>query len=151
MRLRGKRFLLISSRAKASPRILSPHSSSSPTKKELFVTITCFIRYEIDPFKKDLFKAYADNWAHIIPRLGGHLLGYFVPHEGSNYEAWGLISFSSLASYEAYRKRLRVDDEALANFAFAQRERFILKEERTFPQVVSSSYLQAPTGYVEAT
>ena len=42
------------------------------------------------------------------------------------------------------------DDEAVANFAFAQRERFILKEERTFPQVVSSSYLQAPTGYVEA-
>jgi hypothetical protein len=114
------------------------------------MTITCFIRYEIDPFKKDFFKTYADHWARIIPRLGGHLLGYFVPHEGSNYEAWGLISFSSLAAYEAYRQRLREDDEAMANFAFAQRERFILKEERTFPQVVSSSYLQAPTGYVEA-
>ena len=91
------------------------------------MTITCFIRYEIDPFKKDLFKAYADNWTHIIPRLGGHLLGYFVPHEGSNYEAWGLVSFPSLAAYEAYRQRLREDNEAVANFAFAQRERFILK------------------------
>eukprot|EP01030_Chromulinospumella_sphaerica_P024678 gene24678-24776_t len=99
--------------------------------------ITCFIRYEIDPFQKDQFTAYANNWARIIPRLGGHLLGYFVPHEGSNYEAWGLISFSSLAAYEAYRQRLRVDDEAQANFAFAQRERFILKEERTFPQPVT--------------
>ena len=87
------------------------------------MTLTCFIRYEIDPFKKDLFKAYADNWARIIPRLGGHLLGYFLPHEGSNVEAWGLVSFSSLAAYEAYRQRLREDAEAVANFAFAQRER----------------------------
>ncbi len=114
------------------------------------MTITCFIRYEIDPFKKDQFTAYAENWARIIPRLGGHLLGYFVPHEGSNYEAWGLISFSSLAAYEAYRQRLREDAEAAANFAFAKQERFILKEERTFPQPVPASYLQAPTGYIEA-
>ncbi|MBK7279574.1 MAG: NIPSNAP family protein [Burkholderiales bacterium] len=51
--------------------------------------ITCFIRYEIDPFQKSQFTTYAENWARIIPRLGGHLLGYFVPHEGSSYEAWG--------------------------------------------------------------
>ena len=114
------------------------------------MAITCFIRYEIDPFKKDQFTAYADNWARIIPRLGGHLLGYFVPHEGSNYEAWGLISFRSLAAYEAYRQRLREDAEAQANFVFAQRERFILKEERSFPKAVPTSYLQAPTGYIEA-
>ena len=114
------------------------------------MTITCFIRYEIDPFQKDQFTTYANNWARISPRLGGHLLGYFAPHEGSNYEAWGLISFASLAAYEAYRQRLRADDEAQANFAFAQRERFILKEERTFPQSVPASYLQAPTGYLEA-
>jgi hypothetical protein len=115
------------------------------------MTITCFIRYEIEPFQKNQFTAYAENWARIIPRLGGHLLGYFVPHEGSNYEAWGLISFPSLAAYEAYRQRLRADDEAAANFAFAQRERFILKEERTFPLAVPASYLQAPTGYIAAT
>ncbi len=115
------------------------------------MSITCFIRYEIDPFKKDQFTAYSQNWARIIPRLGGHLVGYFVPHEGSNDEAWGLISFSSLAAYEAYRQRLRADDEAQANFAFAKQERFILKEERTFPQPVPASYLQAPTGYIEAT
>ena len=69
-----------------------------------------------------------------------------MPHEGSNYEAWGLISFPSLAAYEASRQRLREDDEAKANFAFAQRERFILKEERTFPHPVPAIYLQAPTG-----
>lgn len=113
------------------------------------MTITCFIRYEIDPHKKDQFTTYAENWARIIPRLGGHLLGYFAPHEGSNYEAWGLISFSSLAAYEAYRQRLREDAQAIANFAFAKQERFLLKEERTFPQPVPASYLREPTGYLE--
>ncbi len=108
------------------------------------MTITCFIRYEIDPFKRDLFKAYAEAWGRIIPRCGGHLLGYFMPHEGSNYEAWGLISFASLADYEAYRARLRADDEARANFAFAQRERFIAKEERSFTEVVDAAYQLPP-------
>ncbi|HEV1284595.1 MAG TPA: NIPSNAP family protein [Bryobacteraceae bacterium] len=45
--------------------------------------ITCFIRYEIDPFQRDAFKKYAENWGRIIPRLGGHLVGYFLPHEGT--------------------------------------------------------------------
>ncbi len=96
------------------------------------MTITVFIRYEIDPFQKEAFKAYAENWGHIIPRCGGHLVGYFLPDEGTNYEAWGLISFDSLAAYEAYRARLRADAEGIRNFAWAQEKRFILKEERTF-------------------
>jgi hypothetical protein len=104
------------------------------------MTITCFIRYEIDPFKRELFKTYAETWGRIIPRCGGHLLGYFLPHEGSNFEAWGLIAFGSLADYEAYRTRLRVDDDGCANFAFAQRERFILKEERSFTEVVDAAF-----------
>ena len=104
--------------------------------------ITCFIRYEIDPFQKEAFKTYAENWGRIIPRCGGHLIGYFLPHEGSNYEAWGLISFDSLAAYEAYRTRLRQDTEGAANFAWAQEKRFILKEERTFTQGVPSTLNQ---------
>jgi hypothetical protein len=119
--------------------------------EDIDMTITCFIRYEIDPFKKELFEVYANNWARIIPRCGGHLIGYFLPNEGSNYEAWGLISFSSLSSYEAYRERLKVDPEGKANFEFAMREKFILKEQRTFPLVVPSSYLKPPTGFLEAT
>ena len=94
--------------------------------------ITCFIRYEIDPFQRAAFREYAENWGRIIPRCGGSLLGYFLPHEGTNYEAWGLIGFDSLASYEAYRARLRADPEGRANFEFAQQRRFILREERTF-------------------
>ena len=38
------------------------------------MTITCFIRYELDPFQIDAFRAYAENWGRIIPRCGGHLV-----------------------------------------------------------------------------
>ena len=94
--------------------------------------ITCFIRYEIDPFQKEQFKRYAESWGRIIPRLGGRLLGYWLPWEGTNFEAWGLVGFDSLADYEAYRARLRADPEAVANFEFARTQRFILREQRTF-------------------
>ena len=94
--------------------------------------ITCFIRYEIDPFQREAFRSYAQAWGRIIPRCGGRLLGYFLPHEGSNDIAWGLISFDSLADYERYRVTLRADPEGRANFERAQAERFILREERTF-------------------
>ena len=99
--------------------------------------ITCFIRYEIDPIQRDAFRTYSGNWGRIIPRLGGRLLGYFLPHEGTNYEAWGLVGFDSLADYEAYRLRLKQDDEAVANFRFAREKRFILREERTFLENVA--------------
>lgn len=101
--------------------------------------ITCFIRYQIDPFQRDAFKQYAENWGRIIPRCGGHLIGYFLPHEGTNDVGWGLIAFDSLAAYETYRTRLRTDPEAVENFATAQRERFILREERTFVEVVDGT------------
>ena len=101
--------------------------------------ITCVIRYEIDPFQRDAFKTYAENWGRIIPRCGGHLVGYFLPHEGTNNVAWGLIGFDSLALYEAYRARLRSDPEALENFAMAQTKRLILREERNFVEVVEGT------------
>ena len=104
------------------------------------MAITCFIRYELDPYQIDAFRTYADNWGRIIPRCGGHLVGYFLPSEGTNYEAWGLIAFDSLAAYEAYRARLRADAEGRANFETAQRLRFILREERTFTTVVPGTF-----------
>ena len=96
------------------------------------MTVTCCIRYKIDPFQRDAFEAYARNWLGIIPACGGDLLGYFLPHEGTNDVALALISFDSLAAYEAYRARLKADAAGAANFAMAQEERFILSEERTF-------------------
>ena len=102
--------------------------------------ITCVIRYEIDPFQRDAFQTYAENWGRIIPRCGGHLVGYFLPHEGTNNVAWGLIAFDSLASYETYRARLKSDAESLANFAMAQTKRLILREERNFVEVVDGTF-----------
>ena len=103
------------------------------------MAITCFIRYEIDPFQLDAFREYANNWRRIIPRCGGDLVGYFLPHEGTNNVAWGLIAFESLAAYEAYRARLRSDPEGRSNFAFAQERRLILREERTFLESLGGS------------
>ena len=104
------------------------------------MTLTCFIRYQIDPAQRDAFARYAENWAAIIPRCGGHLVGYFLPHEGSNDIAWGLISFASLADYEAYRARLKADEAGQRNFASAQAARFILREERTFLANVEGTF-----------
>jgi len=101
--------------------------------------ITCFIRYQIDPFQCAAFKRYAENWGRIIPRCGGRLVGYFLPHEGTNDIAWGVISFESLADYETYRSRLKQDEEGRRNFEWAQSARFILREERTFLEAVDGT------------
>ena len=103
------------------------------------MTITCIIRYQIDPFQRDAFRRYAETWGRVIPRCGGELLGYFLPHEGTNDVAWGLISFESLAAYEAYRARLKADPEGRENFAFAQASRLILREERNFVAPVEAT------------
>jgi hypothetical protein len=99
----------------------------SPTLK-----IVCCIRYVIDPFQRDAFEAYARRWLTIIPANGGDLIGYFMPHEGTNNIALAMIGFDSLAAYESYRARLKTDAAAVANFQGAQEKRFILSEERTF-------------------
>jgi hypothetical protein len=109
------------------------------------MTVTCFIRYEIDPFQREEFKKYAENWGRIIPRCGGHLVGYFLPHEGTNNIAWGLIAFDSLASYEAYRTRLNADPDARKNFDLVQSKRFVVREERNFVEVVDGTLGIRPT------
>ncbi len=110
------------------------------------MAITCFIEYKINPYKKDEFKQYADNWGTIIPACGGDLIGYFLPHEGTNDTAFGLISFNSLADYEVYRTRLKNDKHGKENFKFAQSEQFIIEEKRTFLEIVPGTYQQKPRG-----
>jgi len=112
--------------------------ASAPTSNK-HMTITCFIRYEIDPYQREAFKEYAENWGRIIPRCGGRLVGYFLPYEGTNNVAWGLIAFDSLASYEAYRKKLKADPEARKNFETAVAKRIIFREERTFLEGVEGT------------
>jgi hypothetical protein len=111
-----------------------PAARSSP------MTITCVIRYQIDPFQREAFAQYAANWGPVIPRCGGHLIGYFLPYEGTNDVGWGLIAFDSLASYEQYKGRLKTDPDARKNFEFAQHTRCVLREERTFVQVVDGTF-----------
>lgn len=102
--------------------------------------ITCFIRYQIDPCNHAAFERYARAWGEAIPRCGAELIGYFAPHEGSATTAYGVYSVESLAAYEAYRARLREDPLGQENYAFAQRERFILREDRLFLRLASGPH-----------
>ena len=102
--------------------------------------ITCFIRYEIDPFKTEAFDRYARNWGQAIPRCGADLIGYFTPHEGSATTAYGLYNIDSLAAYEDYRARLREDPLGRENYEFARRERFIHREDRLFLRLASAPH-----------
>jgi hypothetical protein len=102
--------------------------------------ITCFIRYEIDPFKVEAFNEYARTWGQAIPRCGGDLIGYYGPHEGSSTLAYGMYNIKNLAEYEAYRERLRNDPQGRANYEFAKREQFIRREDRVFLRLASGPH-----------
>ena len=117
-----------------------PPAPESRQPRSFAMKIVCIIRYEIDPYQREAFNTYAENWGKVIPRCGGDLIGYFLPWQGTNYVGWGLIAFDSLASYETYQARLREDADGRTNFAFAQEKRFILKEERNFVEVVDGTF-----------
>ncbi|MCO6186816.1 NIPSNAP family protein [Rhizobium sp. L1K21] len=104
--------------------------------------ITCFIRYEIDPFKSAQFAEYARVWGQAIPQCGADLIGYFAPHEGSATIAYGVYNIDSLAAYERYRADLAASKLGRENYEFAARERFILKEERIFLKNVSKPHAE---------
>ena len=102
--------------------------------------ITCFIRYHIDPTKKDQFTQYAKNWGEAIPRCGADLVGYFAPHEGSSTLAYGVYHLESLAAYEEYKLKLADDPLGKENYEFAQKEKFLLREDRTFLKLASAPH-----------
>jgi hypothetical protein len=102
--------------------------------------LTCVIKYHIDPTKKDQFTQYAQNWGQAIPRCGAGLIGYFAPHEGSSTLAYGIYNIPNLGEYEAYRARLAADPIGRENYAFAQSEKFIIREDRTFLRLASTPH-----------
>ena len=104
------------------------------------MTITCFIRYEIDPFQKDAFEQYARTWGEAIPRNGADLIGYYSPHEGSSTVAYGVYNIADLAAYEQYRERLKNDPLGQKNYLFAQKEKFLLREDRLFLKLCSTPH-----------
>ena len=119
---------------------LASSRSGTAAQGNSTMTIVCIIRYEIDPSQRGAFERYAQAWGRIIPRCGGHLVGYFLPWQGTNYVGWGLIAFESLAAYETYQQRIRSDDEGKKNFELAQQQRFILREERNFVEAVDGTF-----------
>ena len=102
--------------------------------------LTCFIRYEIDPFKVDAFEHYAHNWGKAIPRCGADLIGYYAPNEGSSTIAYGVYKIENLADYEQYRARLASDPLGRENYEFARKEQFIRREDRLFLRLVSAPH-----------
>ncbi len=116
-----------------------PARSQELSKGDRAVNVVCQIRYQIDPFQRAQFEEYARNWLTIIPACGGELIGYFMPHEGTNDVAFAMIGFDSLAAYEIYRAKLKTDAKSVANFRFAESEKLILREERVFLRPVKST------------
>ncbi|MGN6585463.1 MAG: NIPSNAP family protein [Rhizobiaceae bacterium] len=104
------------------------------------MAITCFIRYEIEPYATEEFAQYARNWGKVIPRCGADLTGYFAPHEGSATTAYGVYNIASLADYEAYRGRLLADPLGQENYALAKRGKFIRREDRIFLRRVDAGF-----------
>ncbi|HIP22836.1 MAG TPA: NIPSNAP family protein [Rhodobacteraceae bacterium] len=101
--------------------------------------LTCIIKYEIDPFKRDQFAHYARNWGQAIPQAGADLIGYFAPHEGNTTTAYGIYNVKSLADYEQYRTRLANSKAGRENYEFAKRARFIRREDRAFYTLASGA------------
>jgi hypothetical protein len=102
--------------------------------------LTCVIRYQIDPTKRAQFAQYAQNWGQAIPRCGADLIGYYAPHEGSSTLAYGIYNVESLADYEAHRAHLANDPLGKENYAIAQKEKFLLREDRTLLKLVSAPH-----------
>ncbi|MGC2657736.1 MAG: NIPSNAP family protein [Bryobacteraceae bacterium] len=136
----GRRTAIAAGAIAAALSAIGSQASAERLTRRPSMKITCLIRYQIDPFQRDAFKKYAENWGSIIPRCGGDLIGYFLPYEGTNDVAWALIAFDSLASYERYKGRLKTDPEARENFLMAQTKRIILREERNFVEVVDGTF-----------
>lgn len=111
------------------------------------MSITCFIRYEIDPNRPELFEHYAATWGQCIPACGAELVGYFAPHEGSSTTAYGVYHVENLAAYEAYRARLAAHPLGQQNYAFAREHKFLLQQRRLFLKLVSAPHAprQEPT------
>lgn len=94
--------------------------------------ITCYLEYQIDPYKRAEFKTYAEMWLPLIPRFGGTHHGYFLPKESASDLAVALFSFDSLAHYEAYRAESKNDPDCQAASKFADQTRCIIRLNRQF-------------------
>jgi hypothetical protein len=63
--------------------------------------ITCYLRYEIAPFKAKEFETYAKMWLPLVKKFGGTHHGYFLPHEGGDFRPT-VLQFRSLIRNEFF-------------------------------------------------
>lgn len=94
--------------------------------------ITCIIKYEIDPYKISDFTEYAKMWIPLVKKYGGIHHGYYLPNEGTNYKAYSIFSFPSLAKYEIYRNKVKSDKEYEAIEIFKKRTKCINRIRKQF-------------------
>jgi hypothetical protein len=98
---------------------------------------TLCIRYTLDPNRLKPFREYVEHELKAIRNAGGKIVGYWLPtdYAGPTNVAYGLIDFSTLASYEQYRKALADDplhqrnaDELMRRGAILNMERSIIEK-----------------------
>jgi hypothetical protein len=56
-------------------------------------SITCFLRYVIDPSKIPEFETFGRVWIPLVERFGGRYHGYFLPSESASNVALAIFSF----------------------------------------------------------
>ncbi len=98
--------------------------------------ITCYLKYVIDPYKKEEFEEYGKTWIKLVNRMGGIHHGYFLTHEGANNIAYALFSFPSLAEYEEYRQKINIDQDCQKALKYAKKTKCIISYERSFMRPV---------------
>ena len=94
--------------------------------------ITCYLQYQIDPYKREEFRKHAAMWLNRVPKFGGTRHGSFLPKESACDLAVALFSFASLADYETYRLESQNDPDCQAAYAFADETRCIIRLDRQF-------------------
>ena len=94
---------------------------------------TLCIRYTIDPNKLADFRRYCVAEQDPIRRSGGKIVGYFLPtdYAGPTNEAYGIIDFPSLATYEQYRCALADNPDHKKNAAELTRSGAIVAMNRS--------------------
>ncbi len=102
--------------------------------------LTLCIRYVIDPNRIAHFRAYVEAELEAIQRSGGNIVGYFLPTDfaGPTNEAYGLIDFATLSSYEQYRGALANDSLHRKNAAELERSGAIVAMNRSIIERVGT-------------
>lgn len=95
---------------------------------------TLCIHYTLNPNLLRHFRSYLESELPVIRRNGGNVVGYFLPTDfaGPTNEAYGLIEFSDLASYERYRDALAHDADHRRNVEELERSGAVAAMKRSF-------------------